>query len=208
MNANEFSAAVFRVIRTRRSIKPADFADNRSIDRLTLEQLLDAANWAPTHGMTEPWRYCVFEGQARLDLGQKLQQIYQVQTPTDQFKQQKSDKLMQSCQQSACVLAIVMHRQPTQKIPEVEEIEAVACSVQNLHLMATALGLAGYWSSGTVICSDAFRDYLGFAALDRVLGLFYLGHPAAGWPEGQRGDWRNKVTWFHDAGPQMPESLP
>ena len=27
--------------------------------RSALEQMLEAANWAPTHGKTEPWRFVV-----------------------------------------------------------------------------------------------------------------------------------------------------
>ena len=195
---------LYTIIRNRRSIKPQDF-NGQTIDRKIIERLIDAANWAPTHGMTEPWRFVVFEQSARHDLGQLLQQLYRQQTPVDQFKQPKYEKMLASCQQASCVLAIVMQRQATRKIPEIEEVEAVACAVQNLHLMATALGVAGYWSSGSVICSDSFRDYLGFDTADRVLGLFYLGYSSKEWPDGKRGDWREKVTWFQDTGPQVGE---
>ena len=195
---------LYAIIRNRRSIKPHDF-NGQTIDRKIIERLIDAANWAPTHGMTEPWRFVLFEQTARQELGQFLQQNYRRQTPVDEFKQPKFEKILASCQQASCVLAIVMKRQATMKIPEIEEIEAVACAVQNLHLMATALGVCGYWSSGSVICSDAFRNYLGFGAADRVLGLFYLGHTSKEWPDGKRGDWREKVTWFHDSGPQAGE---
>lgn len=34
-----------------------------------------------------------------------------------------------------------------QENPEWEEMCAVACAVQNMYLMATSLGVAGYWSS-------------------------------------------------------------
>jgi nitroreductase len=89
-----------------------------------------------------------------------------------------------------------MKRQDSEKIPEIEEVEAVACAVQNLHLTATAFGVGGYWSSGTAICSDLFRDYLGLNEKDRVLGLFYLGYPAKEWPDGQRQPIRDKTQWY------------
>lgn len=183
------------MIRRRRSIKPAQFSDKR-IDDDIIDELLENANWAPTHGMTEPWRFVVFCDDARDRVGQQLAEIYQTITPANAIKAGKAEKLADSCRRSSHVIAIGMRRQPSRKIPEVEEIEAVACAVQNLHLTATAYGLAGYWSSGKAICSNAFRDFLGLSMDDRVLGVFYLGHPRDPWPNGQRSPARDKVQWF------------
>ena len=80
------------------------------------------------------------------------------------------------------VIAIGMRRRPDDKkkkqLPEWEELAAVACAVQNLHLMATALGAAGYWSSWNPIGRDSpgMLTFLGLdpAAGDRCLGLFML----------------------------------
>ena len=46
------------LIRNRRSVFPDQYND-RPIARETLERLLEAANWAPTHKKTEPWRFRV-----------------------------------------------------------------------------------------------------------------------------------------------------
>ena len=80
-----------------------------------------------------------------------------------------------------------------------EEIEAVACAVQNLHLTATAMGVAGYWSSGKAICSDQLRKHLGLSTYDRILGLFYLGYLSSDWPIGTRSPVEEKVVWSSDA---------
>ncbi len=185
---------VSAVIRLRRSIKPADFSD-RPVDQATVRQLLEAAHLAPTHGMTEPWRFTVFMGSARLELAEFLARVLQQITPQAETLVGKAEKLKRAIQAAPCCLAIGMHRQRSGKIPEVEEISAVACAVQNLHLLATALGMAGYWSSGLAICSTAFRDYLGLQDEDRVLGLFYLGYPAAEWPSGTRSSLDGRIVW-------------
>lgn len=163
-----------------------------------IDELLENANWAPTHGMTEPWRFFVFSDEARLRVGQELAGIYLEITPEAAVKPGKAEKLIESCRQSSHVIAIGMKRQQSHRIPEVEEIEAVACAVQNLHLTATAHQLAGYWSSGQAICSDQFRDYLQLDREDRVLGLFYLGYPDVSWPEGRRSPVQDKVHWFRE----------
>lgn len=191
----ELANSVLEVIRNRRSIKPGDYRDT-PIPRELLDQLFEAANWAPTHGMTEPWRFTVFEGPSREKLGAELARIYRVRTPADQFQAAKAEKLQRNPVLSPCILAIGMHRQPSGKIPEIEEVEAVACAVQNLHLMATALGIGGYWSSGSPICTEEFREFLQMPAGDQVLGLFYLGYPAKPWPAGNRTPFAEKIRWF------------
>ncbi|MCH2201286.1 MAG: nitroreductase [Fuerstiella sp.] len=191
------SDAVSELIRRRRSIKPSQFNTQR-IDDSVVSVLLENANWAPTHGMTEPWRFFVFSDTARESLGHALAGIYRTITPMDVLKPAKADKLVESCRRSSHVIAVAMKRQDSRKIPEIEEIEAVACAVQNLHLTATAYGLAGYWSSGKAICSDQFRDFLTLGPDDRILGLFYLGYTDDEWPDGHRSPAADKIQWFRE----------
>jgi len=181
-------------IRQRRTVKPSKMSD-RPLARELLLGLLEDANWAPTHGMTEPWRFVVFTGDARVKLGEFLSETYRQVTPADAFKQKKCDSLRVNPTLAPVVLAIGMKRQMSGKIPEVEEIEAVACAVQNLHLSAAAHGIGGFWSSNAAACSDAMRQYLALDASDRVLGLFYLGYPAGDWPTSERTPIADKVRW-------------
>ena len=190
--------SVGTLIRTRRSIKPGQF-DGRRIDDVIVREMLENANWAPTHGMTEPWRFFVFCDEVLNSLGRKLAEIYRRVTPSGAFKPAKAEKLLQSAIRSSHVIAFAMKRQESRRIPEIEEIQAVACAIQNLHLTATAYGVGGSWSSGKVICSDQFRDSLGLDVEDRVLGLFYLGFPAVPWPAGERSPIAEKVQWFRAA---------
>lgn len=188
------SEIVTRVIARRRSIKPSQFSDTPVSDE-SVWKILESANWAPTHGMTEPWRFHVYAGESREQLGIRLSEIYNEITPPESRKPGKAEKLLTNARQSSHLIVIAMKRQESGKIPEIEEVEAVACAVQNLHLAATALGIGGYWSSGKAICSDQLRDWLGLGENDKVLGLFYVGYPAGDWPEGQRGPVTDKVTW-------------
>jgi nitroreductase len=76
-----------------------------------------------------------------------------------------------------------------------DEIMAVACAVQNMHLTAAANGLGGFWSTNVAAISDAMRDFVGLDAKDRALGLFYVGYPAGDWPACERGPIDEKVEW-------------
>ena len=184
-------------IRRRRSIKPVDLDSTRQVDRVLLGTLLDNANQAPTHGLTEPWRFHVFQGAARQELGEVMQQIYQAVTPPAEFREDKFRKMTDSTSLAPVVIAIVMARKGGAKIPELEEIEAVACAVQNFHLSACAAGLGGYWSSPALVYDRQFADWLKLGPDDRCLGLFYLGWPKPGfnWPESRRGRVEEKTVW-------------
>jgi nitroreductase len=189
-------AAANALIRRRRTIKPSDMSV-KSVENLHLATVLENARWAPTHGMTEPWRFFVYTGEARRRLADFLQATYRKITPESEARPDKYDKLGAQPLMAPVVIAIGMKRQPGGKIPEIEEIEAVACAVQNMHLTASAIGLAAAWLTPPVVYSDEMRDWLGLAAGDKCLGLFYLGWPKfETWPETARSDLAHKIV-FH-----------
>lgn len=189
-------AAANALIRRRRTIKPADMSE-KPIENLHLATILENGNWAPTHGMTEPWRFFVFTGDSRQRLGEFLQSTYDKITPADEVRPEKREKLAKQPLLAPAVIAIGMDRDPNGKIPEIEEIEAVACAVQNMHLTASAIGMAAFWSSPPVAYSDEVRDWLGLSEGGKCLGFFYLGWPKSeDWPIGARGDVADKIV-FH-----------
>jgi len=100
------------------------------------------------------------------------------------------------------LISMVRRALQDKELPEWEEISAVACSVQNLHLAVTSSpGLAGFWSSHTWCRrfrdSARMREFCGLADQeDRVFGCFVLGRVEEGKQfRGSRRDWREKVTW-------------
>ncbi|HRQ87444.1 MAG TPA: nitroreductase [Bacteroidia bacterium] len=188
-------AAANALIRRRRTIKPADMAD-RSVEARHLAAILENGHWAPTHGLTEPWRFFVFTGDGRTRLADFCQSLYRRLTPEDAFRQDKFDKLRAQPLKAPVVVAIGMKRQPIEKIPEIEEIEAVACSVQNMHLTASALGMAAFWSTPPIVYTDEMRQWLGLSdPRDRCLGFLYLGWPESEeWPEGKRSNVAAKIV--------------
>jgi nitroreductase len=191
-------AAANALIRRRRTIKPKDMSE-KPIENEHLAAILENGNWAPTHGMTQPWRFFVFTGDGRQRLADYLQSLYQKITPEDKVQPAKLEKLATQPLLAPVVVAIGMVRQKSEKIPEIEEIEAVACAIQNMHLTASALGMAAFWSSPPLSYTDDMRKWLGLEdERDKCLGFFYLGWPAdEEWPEGEREDLTDKVTWVN-----------
>ncbi len=185
------------LIRARRTLKPTDMDTTRAVDREVLMTLLENATWAPTHGLTEPWRFRVFAGEARQSLAEALQRVYRETTPAPEFREDKWLKMGQNPLLAPVVVVTWMERRGGDKIPELEEIEAVACAVQNVLLSATAAGLGSYWSTAHLFDSTAFKTWLGIRTEDRCLALLYIGWPREGSaaPKSVRKPVEGCVSW-------------
>jgi len=206
------AAATALLIKQRRSVFPKDY-NGASVPRIVIERALEAANWAPTHGKTEPWRFVVFSGQPRIqeleDLKLKATEATMAEQPE---KLQKTlDKMARKRKDVAKVshiIALIVKRVENLKgelMPAWEETAAVACAVQNFHLSLTAQGYAGYWSSGGVngwADTPEVRAKLGAdgevkGESDRVIGWFYVGATdKMDAYKGRRGPIDKKVTWL------------
>jgi nitroreductase len=165
--------------RTRRTIKPAQMEASRPVAEDLLREILEDAHWAPTHGLTQPWRFHVFIGEARFRLVSGLESLYDRITPQAERREDKRAKLRANVMAAPVAIAVAARVEPGGKISELDEIAATACAVQNLMLSAHQRGLGSFWSTAPVSCSPEFVAWLGLDATHRGMGLVYLGHPRA-----------------------------
>lgn len=180
-------------ITNRRSVFPQFFTD-QAVDPTVVEDLLRAANAAPSHKKTEPWRFRVYSGPGKDRLKTDIMTVYDAERAPADRDPKVGPKFAKKVDQSPVVLAIFLHRDPQERVPEWEEIAAVGCAVQNLWLSLDAHGLGGYWSSPGFLTND-YGQWPGAAANERCLGLFYLGHYEMPDLPRPRGEWSDKVTW-------------
>lgn len=169
----------------RRTVKP-DQMNGRKIDDKLITELIQLADWAPTHGRTEPWRFYVFGGDGVRRFCQDHADLYRTHTAEENFQQATYDKLLHMGDQASHILLAVMKRGNLPKIPELEEVAATSAAIQNLLLGATAAGLAAYWGSGGMVYKPAMKDYLKLEPADTVLGALYLGYTDIPVKEGVR----------------------
>lgn len=185
-----------QIITNRRTVKPTGM-NGKKIPDDVIRQLLSLADWAPTHGYTEPWYFMVYSGDAVKQFCTDHAELYKNNTPEAQYIPGNYDKLQHQGDLASHVIAICMKRGDNPKIPEIEEIAAVSCAVQNMWLGATDLQLAAYWGSGGMTYTPAMQQYLGLRDQDKVLGFFYLGYADGDAPEGRRiKPLTEKVKWM------------
>lgn len=150
-------------------VEPAPTADD-------LDIILRAATRAPDHGRLSPWRFLVFEGDARQVLGQALaRSLSRRDASADAIIQEReAAKVMRA----PLIVAVAAAVQPG-KIPEQEQVLAVGAGVQNMILAAHALGYGTMWKTGAPAYDTELKAELGFAATDHIVAFLYLGTTAA-----------------------------
>jgi nitroreductase len=188
------SEMINELIRTRRSVFTQQFEPGKTIPDDIIWQALENANWAPTHKITEPWRFTVFTGAGLQKLAEQQADIYK-KFAGPKFKQNKYEQMLVTPQLCSHVIAIGCQRH-TDLLPEMEEIAAVACAVQNIYLTISAYdGIGGYWSTGGITFIEEAKPLFGLGPDDKLMGFFYLGYVKVPSVPGKRKPIQEKVNW-------------
>ncbi|HTN45873.1 MAG TPA: nitroreductase [Flavipsychrobacter sp.] len=166
----EKASVLRQIMETRKSIFPKDYTQTE-IPQQLIEEVMHAATLAPNHKRTQPWRFKVYKGDQKQQLGKELQEIYKSITPELQFLQKKYDDIFEKISRANVVITIVAEFSGL--VPEWEEIAATAMAVQNMYLTCTANHIGCYWSSPKLV--DHLKDSLKIEENQKCLGLFYIG---------------------------------
>lgn len=165
-----------KLIRERRSIFQRDYTKEPVSDEI-VRQVLFNATWAPTHKLTEPWRFMVFTGEGLKKLAEFQGSCYkQVATARGKFEQDKYEGLLTKPMLSSHIISVGMKRDEAKRVPELEEIGAVFCAVQNMYLTAAAYGIGAYLSTGGITFYEEAKPFFNLGAEDKLLGFFHIGN--------------------------------
>jgi nitroreductase len=93
------------------------------------------------------------------------------------------------------IIAVAAHLVRLHKVPELEQVQAVAAAVQNMFLAAHALGIGAMWKTGVAARAPEVREALGFKADEEIVAFLYLGTNATPGPV-RVGSLEGKVRWL------------
>ena len=189
---NDFSI-LSQLIKNRRSTKPALFNGSK-IPNVQVEQLLELADWAPTHTFSEPWRFVVYSGEKVNDFSRQHALLYKQFTPVEKFMEGKFNSIITNGEKSSHLIVCIMKRS-NEKIPVMEELSAVSCAIQNILLGATALDIATLWSTGGMVLHTALKNYFQLQEQDHIVGLLFLGKTAEHIKGHRRIPLQDKIVW-------------
>ena len=160
------------LLKTRRSIKPIEL-QGPPPSPAEIETLLTVASRVPDHGKLTPWRFIVFEGEARLAAGAKLAEVFRADRPDATPDQVEYER--KRLARAPLVIAVVSRAGPHVKIPEWEQVLSAGAAATSLVLAAHAMGYAASWLTEWYAYDRRVLDALGLAPNERIAGFVHIG---------------------------------
>jgi nitroreductase len=186
---------VDELMRKRRSVFQNQYSQ-ASVNDTIVRQMLENANWAPTHKLTEPWRFIVYTGEGLKELANIQAEVYKKVTTKDQsYKEERYQNLLTKPMLSSHIIVVGMKRDEKKSVPEIEEIGAVFCAIENMYLTAAAYDVGCYLSTGGVTYFEEAKEVFGLGKDDKLIGFFHIGIPKDSIPAGRRKPIDDKVKW-------------
>ena len=164
-----------QLLKTRRSVKPIELG-GPGPTAAELATLLTIAARVPDHGKLAPWRFIVFEGDARLAAGEIIAKIFRADRPDATPDQIEFER--RRLARAPLVIAVVSRAAPHVKIPEWEQQLSAGASAMALVTAAHALGFAASWITEWYAYDRRVLQALGLAEYERIAGFVHIGRPA------------------------------
>lgn len=168
------------------------------IPRETIELILEAGNWAPSHHHTEPWRFIVMTGSGRDVLARAYGDIAaeRAKVSDEPALAELRAKHGAKAYRAPVVIAVTVKPSDDPGVIRIEEFAAAHAAVQNMLLMAHSLGLGAIWRSGEPIYHARMKEALGMDENEWLVGLVYAGVPDMAAPAGRRKPAADKTVWL------------
>jgi nitroreductase len=162
------------LLKSRRSVKPIELG-GPGPTAAELATLLTVASRVPDHGKLTPWRFIVFEGEARLIAGEIIAETFRANRPeatADQIEHERK-----RLARAPLVVAVVSRAGAHVKIPEWEQVLSAGAAATSLVFAAHALGFAASWLTEWYAYDRRVLDALGVKPQERIAGFVHIGRP-------------------------------
>jgi nitroreductase len=159
-----------------------------------VDVLLRAASRVPDHGKLSPWRFIVFEGEARERMGDVLAECLRAsepQTTPERIAQERGRFL-----RAPVVIGVVSRVREQIPIPEWEQILSAGAVCQTLLIASHAMGYVANWITEWGAYHPLVKDRLGLKSGERIAGFVYIGTSAVPLEERIRPELDALVTRF------------
>jgi nitroreductase len=150
-----------------------------------LSQILTIAARVPDHKKLVPWRFVLFQGQARVAFGAVLADVFAREHP-DQATPERLELERGRVARAPLVVAVVSRTVTNPAAPEWEQVLSAGACCQNLVVAANALGYGTAWITEWCAYSGGIAAAMGLSANERVAGFIYVGTARERPPERDR----------------------
>jgi nitroreductase len=139
-----------------------------------LDRLIQTVGRAPDHGRMKPWRVTIVNGAKRDAFATAVAEARRARLPnmTDDQIVAERDKIRRS--PSIVVIGCAVKKDHP-KVPEIEQVAAVAAAVENMFLAAHAMGFGVMWKTGPAAYDDQVKAAVGLTPDDHIVAILHLG---------------------------------
>jgi nitroreductase len=176
------------LLKIRRSVKPREMT-GPGPSPAELETILTIGARVPDHGKLTPWRFIVFEGDARVRAGEVIAEVFARKNPNAQPAEIEIEK--RRLTDAPLVIGVVSFTIPHPKVPAWEQELSAGASSMNIVTAAAALGYGACWLTGWFAFDRDVLDALGLKADEKLAGFIHIGtasKPSEDRPRPQLGD--------------------
>ncbi len=158
-----------------------------------LESILTFASRVPDHGKLAPWRFIVYRGEVRQELGQVFLAITGKASPepTDAAREAELNRFLRA----PVVVAVVSTAAPDVKIPEWEQVLSAGAVCLNLIMAANAHGYVANWRTEWIAYDEQAHAALGVKANEKIAGFIHIGSSDFPVPDRPRPKLEEIVTY-------------
>lgn len=162
-----------------------------------LSEILACAVRVPDHGKLSPWRFILWEGDARAAFGEVMKARWKQLHP--EHGEQTLGFVQGLFLRAPAVLGVVSTAAEHPKIPVWEQQLSAGAVCMNVLYAATAMGIGCQWNTDWVAYDAEIAAAMGLAAHEKLAGLVYLGTPTAPLEERPRPDPATLLTRWQSA---------
>jgi len=163
-------------------------------DASQLQKILTAAARVPDHKKLVPWRFIVFEGDARAEFGKVLEQICKTNEPDAGSVRLETEA--NRFLRTPVVVGVVSSLKDNPTVPEWEQVLSAGAACQNLLIAANAAGFSGQWITEWYAFDNEVSHVLGLSSGERVAGFIYIGTAQEAPSERDRPDLEKITTYW------------
>ncbi len=162
-------------------------------DRADIEELLELAVRAPSHHLTEPWRFYVLAGPERERLARAIAQASIEEGGDPEVAHADAAKKVE---RAPVIVVFTCEPSASDEAVEREEFASVAMAIENFLIGAHAKGLGAMLRTGPAAYRPAIRTQLELAETEEVVGFVYLGLPEGSRAPTPRRPASELTTWL------------
>ena len=190
---NDVNAGTLGLLHTRRS-GSAKAMTGPGPSSAQLREILAAGARAPDHGKLAPWRFILFEGEARAKMGRLLAECVVESEP--QASEVRLDQERGRFMRAPVVVGVVSRVREGIPIPEWEQVLSAGAVCENVLVASHAMGFVANWITEWCAYDPRVRDALGLKSGERIAGFIYIGTSAQALEERVRPDLDSLITRF------------